>query len=246
MLVFCHEYLSDRWSFQPYADAPPRPGLRPLHVRLPQPRRQRLRPALSAAAVGDRPRGLRPPRGAGLPAVPARPRPGRRRPLRRQPRRRDGADRRGGRPRRLGGGHRRRVPDPGHHAGLHPPLGRDLRGQPDYLWKHMPIWVFRFVGWMGRLRSKRRLNCRFPDVEHAVARLAPRPWLMIHGAKDAYIGPEIAERLFAEARRSQGTLDRPRGQAQPLPRGRSRTPTPSGSPPSSVALPRVACSRQPT
>ena len=29
------------------------------------------------------------------------------------------------------------------------------------------------------------------------ARLAPRPWLMIHGERDAYIGPEIARELFA-------------------------------------------------
>ncbi len=72
-------------------------------------------------------------------------------------------------------------------------------GNP-YLWKGMPLWVFRFVAWTGRLRSERSLNCRFPDVERAVARLAPRPWLMIHGAKDAYIGPEIARTLFAEAR----------------------------------------------
>src|SRR5262249_40972266 len=42
-------------------------------------------------------------------------------------------------------------------------------------------------------------NCRFPDVERAAASLAPRPWLAIHGARDAYIGPEIARTLFAEA-----------------------------------------------
>ena len=63
----------------------------------------------------------------------------------------------------------------------------------------MPTWIFQFVAWAGRVRSERRLNCRFPDVERAVARLAPRPWLMIHGEKDAYIGPAIARTLFAEA-----------------------------------------------
>ena len=69
----------------------------------------------------------------------------------------------------------------------------------------MPMWIFGFVAWAGRLRSERRLHCRFPDVERAVARLAPRPWLMIHGEKDAYIGPAIARRLFAEAQRAEGT-----------------------------------------
>lgn len=60
----------------------------------------------------------------------------------------------------------------------------------------LPVWVFSFVGWAARLRSQWRLHCRFPDVERAVARLSPRPWFMIHGQKDVYIGPEIARSLF--------------------------------------------------
>ncbi|HEX8200239.1 MAG TPA: alpha/beta fold hydrolase, partial [Isosphaeraceae bacterium] len=64
----------------------------------------------------------------------------------------------------------------------------------------LPQWVFTLVGWAGRMRSSWRLRRRFPDIERAVARLAPRPWLMIHGEKDAYIGPEIARALFACAR----------------------------------------------
>ena len=67
--------------------------------------------------------------------------------------------------------------------------------------------LLRFVACDGRLvpgsgepgrgaYTCRRLSC----FERAVARLSPRPWLMIHGAKDAYIGPEIARRLFEEAR----------------------------------------------
>jgi pimeloyl-ACP methyl ester carboxylesterase len=64
---------------------------------------------------------------------------------------------------------------------------------------HMPHWVFLMLGALARRRAERRLACRFPDIEGAASRLAPRPWLMIHGAKDAYIGPEIARKLFAEA-----------------------------------------------
>lgn len=67
------------------------------------------------------------------------------------------------------------------------------------LWKRMPMWMFAFVGWSGRVFAQRKLGCRFPDVERAVARITPRPWLMIHGAKDAYIGQEIARDLFARA-----------------------------------------------
>jgi uncharacterized protein len=67
------------------------------------------------------------------------------------------------------------------------------------IWRRMPIWIFAFVGWVSRLRLEYRLGRQFPDVERAVALLAPRPWLAIHGEKDAYIGPEIARGLFARA-----------------------------------------------
>ena len=52
--------------------------------------------------------------------------------------------------------------------------------------------ALQLLAWSARRQAERRLNCRFPSVESAVARLAPRPWLMIHGGRDAYIGPEIA------------------------------------------------------
>jgi pimeloyl-ACP methyl ester carboxylesterase len=62
----------------------------------------------------------------------------------------------------------------------------------------LPRWVYSFLGGVGRRRSERRLNCRFPDIETAVRRISPRPWLMVHGERDAYIGQEIAQALFAE------------------------------------------------
>jgi pimeloyl-ACP methyl ester carboxylesterase len=64
----------------------------------------------------------------------------------------------------------------------------------------VPKWMYAVVGTISRLRSQRRLNCRFPDVETAASRLSPRPWLMIHGQRDAYIGPDIARDLFECAR----------------------------------------------
>ena len=67
-------------------------------------------------------------------------------------------------------------------------------------WRMMPVRFYRLLAWSGRLRSEKRLNCRFPSVERAVARLTPRPWLMIHGQKDAYIAPAIAQGLFAMAK----------------------------------------------
>ena len=64
------------------------------------------------------------------------------------------------------------------------------------LWRHLPIQSYQFLAWSSRKRTQARLNCRFPDVERATARLAPRPLLMIHGEKDSYIGPDIARGLF--------------------------------------------------
>lgn len=66
-------------------------------------------------------------------------------------------------------------------------------------WKHVPLAAFRFLAWSARKRVQAKLNCRFPDVERATARLAPRPLFMIHGEKDSYIGPGIARSLFAAA-----------------------------------------------
>lgn len=64
---------------------------------------------------------------------------------------------------------------------------------------YAPTSLFAMLCVVARRRAARRLSCRFPNIEKAVARITPRPWLMIHGAKDAYIGPAIAESLFARA-----------------------------------------------
>ncbi len=61
----------------------------------------------------------------------------------------------------------------------------------------LPTRLLRLLGWAARRRSEVRLGCRFTNVERAVKRIAPRPWLAIHGEKDNYIGPDIARRLFA-------------------------------------------------
>ncbi|MBY0396526.1 MAG: lysophospholipase [Thermoleophilia bacterium] len=69
-----------------------------------------------------------------------------------------------------------------------------------FLYRNVPKSLYRLAARSGRVRSERRLNCRYPDVERAVGRLAPRPWLMIHGEKDAYIAPAIARELFDRGR----------------------------------------------
>jgi uncharacterized protein len=45
-------------------------------------------------------------------------------------------------------------------------------------------------------RVRRETGLRFPHVEHVLPQLAPRPLLMIHGASDTYIKPEMAQALF--------------------------------------------------
>lgn len=69
-----------------------------------------------------------------------------------------------------------------------------------FIWRNMPGWMFAFAGWGGRVRSQYRLGRVYLNVERAVSCLSPRPWLAIHGEKDTYIGPEIARALFEHAR----------------------------------------------
>lgn len=199
VLVFCHEYLSDRWSYQPYADhlrdlgydiftfdfrnhgrSQSDPNYHPLQWVT-----NHETADLHGALAYLRSRADHDPAGFGL----------------------YGISRGGGTALVVG------AADPGVWGvitdGAFPTRGTMLAyilrwaeiyvGSPT-LWKRMPLWMFAYVGWSGRMKSQRKLRCHFPDVERAVARLTPRSWLMIHGGKDAYIGPEIARLLFAEAR----------------------------------------------
>lgn len=70
----------------------------------------------------------------------------------------------------------------------------------NFIWRNMASSLYAFAAWGGRVRSQYRLGRKYLNVERAVSRLAPRPWLAIHGEKDTYIGPEIARALFEHAR----------------------------------------------
>ena len=63
----------------------------------------------------------------------------------------------------------------------------------------IPSWYFGLIGLVALRNVARARGCRFPHLEKAVARLAPRPLLMIHGGADTYIKPEMAQALFALA-----------------------------------------------
>ena len=63
----------------------------------------------------------------------------------------------------------------------------------------LPIWYYKLVGRAALRKISRRRGCRFPHLERAIARLSPRPLLMIHGGNDTYIKPEMAQALYERA-----------------------------------------------
>lgn len=65
--------------------------------------------------------------------------------------------------------------------------------------KVIPHWYYVWVAHIGIGRISRIRNARYPILERVVHKIAPRPWLMIHGGKDNYIKPVMAEELFAFA-----------------------------------------------
>jgi pimeloyl-ACP methyl ester carboxylesterase len=63
----------------------------------------------------------------------------------------------------------------------------------------LPSWYFGLIGLVALRNISRDRRCRFPHLEPAVAQLAPRPLLMIHGEGDNYIKPAMARAVFRRA-----------------------------------------------
>lgn len=199
VLIYCHEFLSDRWSFRPYIDhlrdlgfdiftfdfrnhgrSDSEPDYTPMHWASDREVRD-----LRAALRYLRSRPDRDPAGYGLFGVSR-------------------------------GGTTALLVSPGERDvwgvitdGAFPTKGTMvsyiLRWAEIYVASELfllvvPRWVYVFLAGFGRRQSERRRRCRFPEVEAAVARKGPRPWLMIHGGRDTYISPEIARDLFDCAR----------------------------------------------
>jgi uncharacterized protein len=69
-----------------------------------------------------------------------------------------------------------------------------------WIQRTLPRWLYWHIAG-GALRELRRMRgWRFPHLETALRRLAPRPLLMIHGGADNYIKPEMAQELFKRAK----------------------------------------------
>jgi dipeptidyl aminopeptidase/acylaminoacyl peptidase len=65
----------------------------------------------------------------------------------------------------------------------------------------LPSWFYEWVARSCIALHQQQRACRYLDLEKVMGRLAPRPLLMIHGGADTYIKPEMAEELFARARK---------------------------------------------
>jgi pimeloyl-ACP methyl ester carboxylesterase len=63
----------------------------------------------------------------------------------------------------------------------------------------MPSWFYGLFGTAALKQISKSNGCRFPHLERAIPRLAPRPLFMIHGGGDTYIKPDMAHALFARA-----------------------------------------------
>jgi pimeloyl-ACP methyl ester carboxylesterase len=60
----------------------------------------------------------------------------------------------------------------------------------------IPLSYYVRIGAAAVRLVERERGCRFPRLDRAMGKLAPRPLLMIHGEADTYIKPEMARALF--------------------------------------------------
>jgi alpha-beta hydrolase superfamily lysophospholipase len=63
----------------------------------------------------------------------------------------------------------------------------------------LPVWYLRLLAKIGIRQIEALRNCHYPPLEACMAKLAPRPLLMIHGGADNYIKPDMARALFKMA-----------------------------------------------
>jgi uncharacterized protein len=68
-----------------------------------------------------------------------------------------------------------------------------------WLVKTIPHWYFVLYAHITIRRVARERGVRYPELESVLYRLAPRPWLMIHGGADNYIKPDMARELLSYA-----------------------------------------------
>lgn len=62
--------------------------------------------------------------------------------------------------------------------------------------ERFPVFIFRFVAYRGLIYAEKKYGCKFINLESLIGRISPRPWLAIHGQADNYITPEVARKMF--------------------------------------------------
>jgi pimeloyl-ACP methyl ester carboxylesterase len=66
-----------------------------------------------------------------------------------------------------------------------------------FVYENHPPTFWRFLRWLLFLRCRRTLNCEFPSVRKALARMENKPVFFIHGECDSYVPSSQAEMLYA-------------------------------------------------
>jgi pimeloyl-ACP methyl ester carboxylesterase len=74
---------------------------------------------------------------------------------------------------------------------------------PEQILRRVPEWHKQFTLWLVRTVSEYRRGYKYAIVERAVARLRNKPVLLISGARDTCINPEITRRLYSRTGQSE-------------------------------------------
>ena len=65
-----------------------------------------------------------------------------------------------------------------------------------FVYENHPPQFWKMLRWILERCTKRALNCRYPSVRRAVARMGPTPWFIVHGQRDSYLPLESARDLY--------------------------------------------------
>ncbi len=68
---------------------------------------------------------------------------------------------------------------------------------PDLVFHCVPMWHQNFTMWLVRTLSELRKGVRYANAERAAERLCRKSVLLISGARDTYVNPQITRRLHA-------------------------------------------------
>ena len=68
-----------------------------------------------------------------------------------------------------------------------------------FIYENHPPEFWRFLRWCVILTCRFKFKCQFPSVRKTLARMVPRPILLIHGERDSYIPVEQSRLLYAQS-----------------------------------------------